>query len=75
MKETKNSTVFVKDMYRTNPLSLQDGGHTVEIAFEGGLTLVYDRIKNPRAYVNRIKKEQARKVVNVYVDGQLIKTF
>lgn len=61
--------VKVKDAHRTNPESLIPGGSVVETVDSKGLRLVYDKIKNPSAYVARITKDQ--EIVKVYVDGNI----
>jgi hypothetical protein len=61
--------IKVTDNFRTNPESLVPGGHVVEIFNNDGLRLVYDKIKNPGAYIARITKDQTIK--QVYVDGEL----
>jgi predicted secreted protein len=61
--------IKVTDNFRTNPESLIPGGHVVEIFNTEGLRLVYDKIKNPQAYIARITKDPAIK--QVYVDGEL----
>jgi hypothetical protein len=53
---------------RTNPLSNQPGGSTITVKFEGH-EIVYTNIKNPRAYIAKIRKEKAD-VVAIYVDGE-----
>lgn len=61
--------IKVKDTYRTNPESHIPGGSVVETFNEEGLRLVYDKIKNPGAYISRIIKDPS--IVKVYVDGEL----
>jgi hypothetical protein len=61
--------IKVTDNFRTNPESLIPGGHVVEIFNDEGLRLVYDKIKNPEAYIARITKDGSIK--QVYVDGEL----
>jgi len=61
--------IKVTDNFRTNPESLIPGGHTVEIFNDEGLRLVYDKIKNPEAYINKITKDTS--IQKVYVDGEL----
>ena len=50
----------VGDKYRTNPLSNDPGGSTVVVEMnedvKGPKKLEYDKIKNPRAYIAKIKK-------------------
>jgi hypothetical protein len=51
------SELKVTDNYRTNPLSLQPGGSTVKAIHEGGKSFVYDKVKNPGAYIKRISTD------------------
>jgi len=46
----------VKDEHRTNPLSLEPGGGVVRVTFKNGKFRDYDKIKNPAAFINQIKK-------------------
>ena len=62
-------TIRVTDNHRTNPESLVPGGSIVETIDSKGLRLVYDKIKNPSAYVARITKDLS--IVQVLVDGQI----
>jgi hypothetical protein len=62
-------TIKVTDNHRTNPESLIPGGSVVETIDSKGLRLVYDKIKNPSAYVARITKDLS--IVQVLVDGQI----
>jgi len=48
---------------------LVPGGHEVEIFNDEGLRLVYDKIKNPEAYIAKITKDPSIK--QVFVDGEL----
>jgi hypothetical protein len=52
------SELHVKDNYRTNPLSLQPGGSTVKAIHERGKAFVYDKVKNPGAYIKRINTDE-----------------
>jgi len=62
---------YVGDKYRTNPLSLKPGGHTVSIEFENGDVLRYNKIKNAKAYVKSLNNDEVRgKIVKVVVDGE-----
>lgn len=61
--------IKVTDNFRTNPESLIPGGHVVETYNNDGIRLVYDKIKNPAAYIARITKDVTIK--QVYVDGEL----
>ena len=62
-------SIQVKDNFRKNPDSLIPGGSTVETINSEGLRLVYDKIKNPSAYIQRIIKDE--KIVKIFVDGEL----
>ncbi len=62
-------TIKVSDPHRTNPESLIPGGSIVETVDVQGLRLVYDKIKNPSAYVARITKDPD--IIQVLVDGQI----
>jgi hypothetical protein len=57
----------VGDKYRTNNLSLIEGGSTVEIHLTDGRILVYDKVKNPIAYINMIRKKSD--VEKAFVNG------
>ena len=59
----------VGDEYRTNNLSLIEGGSTVEIHLTDGKILVYDKVKNPVAYINMIRKKSD--VHQAFVNGVL----
>jgi hypothetical protein len=61
--------IKVLDNFRTNPESHIPGGSVVETFNDKGLRLVYDKIKNPGAYIKRITKDVS--IIKVYVDGEL----
>jgi hypothetical protein len=61
--------IKVLDNYRTNPESHIPGGSVIETFNDKGLRLVYDKIKNPGAYIRRITNDESIK--KVYVDGEL----
>ena len=46
--------LIVGDQYRTNPLSLVPGGYSVMVEFKDGNILVYDNIKSPYAYIEKL---------------------
>ena len=50
------SEIRVKDNFRTNPLSTQPGGDTVKTIHETGKVFIYDKVKNPGAYIKHISK-------------------
>lgn len=42
--------------YRTNHLSFQPGGCTVEVHLKSGRRYEYDKVKNPSAYIAKLEK-------------------
>ena len=67
--EIMEKIIRVSDPHRTNPESLVPGGSVVETVDSKGLRLLYDKIKNPSAYVARITKDTT--IVQVLVDGEI----
>jgi hypothetical protein len=67
--EIMEKIIRVSDPHRTNPESLVPGGSVVETVDSKGLRLLYDKIKNPSAYVARITKDPD--IVQVLVDGEI----
>ncbi len=61
-------TLNVADEFRTNNLSLTPGGSIVEITYANGKTLVYDKIKNPKKYIQSLS--DYKNIVSVKVDGE-----
>jgi hypothetical protein len=61
--------IKVKDNFRTNTESHIPGGSVVETFNDKGIRLVYDKIKNPGAYIRKITKDES--IIKVYVDGEL----
>lgn len=61
-------TLNVADEFRKNRLSLTPGGSTVEITYVNGQTLVYDKIKNPKKYIQSLNDHKT--IVSVKVDGE-----
>lgn len=61
-------TLNVADEFRTNNLSLTPGGSIVEITYTNGKTLVYDKIKNPKKYIQSLS--DYKNIVSVKVDNQ-----
>lgn len=60
---------YVGDRYRTNDLSLIEGGYTITITYTNGQELVYDRIKNPDYYLNMIDESDIDDVIVIDEDG------
>jgi hypothetical protein len=65
-----NRGYYVGDQFRTNHLSLKPGGSTVKIIYEDHFRL-YDKIKYPKAYIEKITKNDLD-IIAVEVDGKLI---
>jgi hypothetical protein len=64
-------TYIPTDDMRTNPLSTQPGGSTVTVKFDGH-EVIYTNIKNPGAYIRKIKRER-EDIQSIIVDGKLWK--
>jgi hypothetical protein len=58
----------VSDNYRTNPVSLIPGGSTVEVHLIDGKIFIYDKVKNPSAYIKCLRK--TCEISKVYIDGK-----
>jgi hypothetical protein len=63
-----SKTVRVSDQFRTNNLSLTPGGFEVSITLNTGKTLVYDKIKSPRKYIQSLSNYGD--IVSVKVNGE-----
>ena len=61
-------TVKVADAFRTNDLSFIPGGFEVSITLNNGQTLVYDKIKSPRKYIQSLSNY--KDIVEVKVNGE-----
>lgn len=61
---------YVGDAYRTNHLSTKPGGSTVKVHYEDHFRL-YDKIKYPKAYVQRLT-ESDDNIIMVEVEGKVI---
>lgn len=59
---------WVKDAYRTNPLSLVPGGVTVTVVYSTGCSYNYDKVKNSVKYISAISRRN-KLIVDVYVRG------
>ena len=61
-------TLNVSDQFRTNNLSLTPGGSEISITFNTGQTLVYDKIKSPKKYIQSLYNY--KDIVAVTVNGE-----
>jgi hypothetical protein len=69
--ESNKFKLEVGRKYRTNELSLTEGGSTVEVHYENRVK-VYTNVKNPTAYIKAIKminENKDEKIIATYVDG------
>jgi len=66
--------IHVKDKYRTNPLSLQPGGHDVTVTYSDGFSQTYDKVKYPTAFIRKINESNERRlpIISVVVDGKRV---
>lgn len=69
-----NKTTVVSRAFRTNPLSLIEGGATVEVIYENR-SKIYTNIKNPKAYVGMIRSKTEDVIKDVLVDGITYETW
>ena len=61
--------IHVKDEFRTNNLSLQPGGFTVTVEYRDGSKRSYDKVKDPRRYVQSLVSKGVE-ISQVLVDGE-----
>lgn len=54
-----NKEIKVNDSFRSNELSLEEGGATVKIIRTDGRVLLYDKVKSVRAYTQRALKNDS----------------
>lgn len=51
-----NKELRVTDDFRSNELSLKEGGETIKIIMKNGKILIYDKIKSVKSYSQKAKK-------------------
>ncbi len=51
--------IRVKNKFRKSELSLIPGGYTVELKYRDGHTRVYDKVKNPEAFIRVAKRRDS----------------
>jgi hypothetical protein len=61
----KNEILWVRDKYRTNPLSLKNGGSNIIVEYYSNEIFGYSNIKLPSAY---IKKIFMKEILNIYIE-------
>lgn len=57
-----------KDSNRINPMSHTPGGAVVEVIYQDGYSMVYDKVKHPQKYVEAILAKSDRKINLIKVD-------
>lgn len=62
-------TIVVHERFRTNELSLRPGGYNVTVIYSDGSQRIYNNVKNPRAYINSIAKDET--IVKALVDSEV----
>jgi hypothetical protein len=62
-------TIVVHERFRTNELSLRPGGYTVTVIYSDSSQRIYNNVKNPRAYINSIAKDET--IVKALVDSEV----
>lgn len=66
--ENNKEKIFSKKEDRTNPLSMIEGGHVIEIHYRDYVK-VYDNVKNPKAYIAALPPNVRYSILAVFVDG------
>jgi hypothetical protein len=68
--------IVVEDHYRTNPLSLVPGGSVVIKIEDNNRVYVYDKVKNPEAYIRKSLSQRSSRTnpVERFYSGRL-RTF
>ena len=64
-----SKTIVVHESFRTNELSLRPGGYTVTVVYANETQRGYNNVKNPKAYINSIVKDDS--IVKTLVDGEI----
>jgi hypothetical protein len=64
-----SKTIIVHERFRKNYLSLKPGGYSVTVVYSTGTQRIYNNVKNPKAYINSIAKDET--IVKTLVDGEV----
>lgn len=64
-----SKTIIVHERFRTNELSLRPGGYNVTVIYSNGTQRVYNNVKNPKAYINSIAKDET--ILKTLVDDEI----
>lgn len=62
--------IKVHDDFRTNDLSFTPGGSTIKVINIDGSTKIYDKVKYPKGYCERILKLSS-KVNKIYIGSEI----
>ncbi|UAM97258.1 hypothetical protein K8354_13140 [Polaribacter litorisediminis] len=63
--QESNNSLYVADEYRTNPLSRQPGGSTIQVKYSDGSIRIYDKIKNIAAYTRYLTNSSKNEILEV----------
>ncbi len=58
----------VEDEYRKNELSLISGGVSVKVRYSNGSEVIYDKVKNVKAYCSRVMHDP--KSLKIWVNDE-----
>lgn len=61
---------YVKDEFRTNSLSTTPGGYMLKVVY-GDHFRIYDKIKHPRAYIDRITLRDSS-IMRIECEGKIV---
>lgn len=67
LQKQSKKTFKVSDEYRTNPLSKQPGGSTVQVEYSDGSIRIYDKIKNVDAYTKFLYRSKKSEILDVLI--------
>lgn len=71
MEELSSNNIYIpRDEMRTNKLSLTPGGSVVRV-IKAGHEIVYDKIKYPELYVQKLISNSGD-IVKIFVDDKLV---
>ena len=68
--KTTNRYIPTPEM-RTNELSVQPGGETVTIIYDG-YVVEYTNIKNPIQYITSVRKRTLKKIIGYILGGKTV---
>lgn len=66
------SILRVGDEHRINELSLLPGGDEVTVTYGSGESRVYDKVKNPRRYIDALLARRNNGIAQIKVNGETV---